>query len=202
MTTRIGVIADIHADLGAVEAALAQLDAEGIELVVCCGDVVDGGDQPEKVIALLRERAIPTVAGNHDRWGLERHDAGDPEHEGDEQKLFLSPDTISWLAGLPPIWRATIEGARIAVVHGTPLSDSDSFWPTDSDEEVGQWLAVAQADVLVAGHSHAPMERRLPGGRLVANPGALWRGAGGLDGSVFGVLELPSLAWQVRRVDL
>ena len=59
MTFKLGIITDLHADLAALQAALARLDDLGVDLVVCCGDIVDGGDQPEEVIALLRERETP-----------------------------------------------------------------------------------------------------------------------------------------------
>ena len=59
MTTLLGIITDLDADLGALQAALGWLDALGVDQIVCAGDVVDGGDQPEQVIAPLREREIP-----------------------------------------------------------------------------------------------------------------------------------------------
>ena len=70
-------------------------------------------------LALLRERGIPTILGNHDRWALRRHGDGEPEHHGDARKLQLSAEAVAWLATLPKTWRRTIEGARVVVVHGT-----------------------------------------------------------------------------------
>ena len=218
MTFRLGIISDIHADLGALQQALDQFDHLRVDQVVCAGDVVDGGDQPEEVIALLRDRGIPTIRGNHDRWALLRHDDGEPEHDGDARKLFLSPAAATWLAGLPKTWCRTIEGVRVVVVHGTPLSDMDGIYPGETGSELESWLAVAEADVLVAGHTHIPLVRHVSGGKLVVNPGALWRAAGDaaqamvLDsdggparvaerpqGGGYGVLELPSKRWTVLR---
>lgn len=211
MSTRVGVIADLHADLTALRAALVQLDQAGADLVVCCGDIVDGADQPEQVIRLLQQRGIPTVLGNHDRWSTERHASGEPEHDGDAGSLHLSSGAVGWLAKLPATWCTTIDGVRICVCHGTPLSDSDCIWPDDRDEDVQQWLAVASAHVLVVGHTHVPMERRVPGGGLIVNPGSLWRGAeasaaapmpwtnlqadGRRQGGCYGILELPAMRW-------
>ena len=175
--------------------------------------------QPEEVIALLRERAIPTIRGNLDRWASARHDNGEPGHDGDARKLFLSPAAAAWLAGLPRTWRRTLEGVRVVVVHGTPLSDMDGIYPGETGSELESWLAVAEADVLVAGHTHIPPTRHVAGGRLVINPGALWReaeAAAGLktpwsgdddgtpaerpQGGCYGVLELPSKRWTVHRL--
>ena len=56
MTFLLGIINDLHADLGALQLALARLDELGVDQIVCAGDIVDGGDEPEQVIALRRER--------------------------------------------------------------------------------------------------------------------------------------------------
>ena len=219
MTTRLGVISDLHADLRALQQALVQFDHLGADMVVCAGDVIDGGDQPEEVIDLLRERDIPTVMGNHDRWALARHDNGEPEHDGDARPLYMSADAINWLASLPKVWRKTIECVRAVVVHGTPLSDMDGIYPGETGSELESWLAVAEADVLVVGHTHIPLLRHVSGGRLVVNPGALWRGAeaaaqamlldpgGGPSrpaerpqGGCCGLLELPATRWSLHRV--
>ena len=215
VTARIGVLADIHADAVALQAALDQLDKIGVDQILCAGDVVNGADEPEAVIALLQERGIPTVLGNHDRWSTERHARGEPEHDGDAGSLHLSSGAVGWLAKLPTSWFVTVEGVRICACHGSPLSDSDPIWPDDPDDELQQWLHVAQADVLVVGHSHIPFARRLPGG-LIVNPGALWRGAeaaaaaplswagrradGRIQGGAYGVLELPALQWTLHRI--
>ena len=219
MSVKLGVITDLHADLGALEAALARLDELGVDLVVCAGDIVDGGDEPDEVVALVRGRAIPCIRGNHDRWALLRHERGEPEHDGDDGKRFLKPDTVAWLAALPTRWDRTIEGVRVAVRHGTPLSDMDGVYPDAAGSQLESWLAVAEADVLVVGHTHIPLMKHVSGGKLVVNPGALWRGAeafqaamlvdpgGGpsrsaerAQGGCFGVLELPSTRWRQLRV--
>jgi putative phosphoesterase len=221
MAFRLGIVTDLHADLEALRAALDHFDKLGVAQVVCAGDVVDGGDQPEDVIALLRDRGIPTVQGNHDRWVLRRHDNGEPEHDGDARKLHLSPGAISWLAGLLKTWRKTIEGVRVVVVHGTPLSDMAGVYPETGSSELERTLERAEADVLVCGHTHVPLAKHVSGGRLVINAGALWRGAGAdpqamlLDpgggpsraseqpqGGTFGVLELPSKRWTLHKLSM
>ncbi len=215
MTFKLGIITDIHADLGALQAALQRMDDMGVDLILCAGDIVDGGAQPEQVIFLLRERLIPCISGNHDRWAVRRQKDGQPGHEGDAQKLMLKPETVDWLAKLPAKWSRTIEGVRVVVVHGSPRSDMDGMYPDATDADLESWLRQAEADVLIAGHTHVPLMLHAPGGKLVVNPGALWRGAerseavmmlvdpsGGpskdaerAQGGCFGVLELPSKRW-------
>ena len=219
MSFKLGVITDVHADLGALQAALGELDDLGVDQIVCAGDIVDGGDQPEQVIALLREREIPCIKGNHDRWAVMRHDNGEPEHEGDGRKLKLRSETVAWLSALPTRWDSTIEGVRVAVRHGTPKSDMDGIYPDAAGSELSRWCEQAEADVLIAGHTHIPIVKHVAGGKLVVNPGALWRGAEAFEaamlldpaggharpaeraqGGCCGVLELPSTRWTQYRL--
>ena len=146
-----------------------------------------------------------------------RHDRGEPEHDGDVRKLSLKGETVAWLAGLPTRWDATIEGVRVAVRHGTPKSDMEGIYPDATGSDLSRWCEQAEADVLVVGHTHIPVKLHVTGGKLVVNPGALWRGAeaseatmvvdpaGGpagpaerAQGGCFGVLELPSMGWTQR----
>lgn len=211
MGIKLGVITDLHADLGALRDALQEFDRLGVDRIVCAGDIVDGGDQPTAVIALLREWQIPCVRGNHDRWAMMRHDTGEPEHDGHARRLFLSPADVAWLAALPKRWDATIEGVRIAVRHGTPGSDMEPIYPDAAGSDLDRYLRQAEADVLIVGHTHIPVERPVSGGRLVVNPGALWRGAeafqaaapeggGQVQGGCYGVLECPSKRWTQHRL--
>ncbi len=66
---RIGIIADVHANLAALDAVLAALAAEPADRIVCLGDVAVG-PQPREVVARLRELNGPIVMGNADAWLL------------------------------------------------------------------------------------------------------------------------------------
>jgi predicted phosphodiesterase len=219
---RLALLADVHADVDALEAALSRIDGLGCDTVVCAGDLVDYGPYPEETITLLRERRIQCICGNHDRWALEDPGAapgsGRRRFGGDE----LSASARAFLAALPTGWDAILAGVRVAVRHGSPRSDMDGFPASSSTAELAAiWLDLARADVLVVGHTHRPFSVRAAGGGLVVNPGALLRGAAlapALDffavgsslypaaarvageGGTFGVLELPALDFRVLRV--
>ena len=68
---RLAVITDIHGNVAALEAALDDIAARGIADILCLGDCASGMMWPGETTALLMQRAIPTVRGNHDRWLLE-----------------------------------------------------------------------------------------------------------------------------------
>jgi hypothetical protein len=101
MLERVAVITDVHANLPALEAALARIDTLGVEAIYCGGDLVGNGPHPNEVCALIEDRGIPTIYGNYDyaiARGLE--DCGcayrDPHERENEASwnLDLQPDRM------------------------------------------------------------------------------------------------------------
>jgi predicted phosphodiesterase len=188
---------------------------------VCTGDFVGDGLFPEETIALVRERKIVCVRGNHDRWAVgdgtpEDPDAGDRPH--DASGWGLSRDASRFLWSLPRVWRKTIDGVRVVMVHGSIRDEMNGVLPdVITGQQLRQRLDAAEADVLIVGHVHEPFEFKV-GRRIVANPGALLRRAPGEPstikvfdtrrddfveaarslGGTFGILELPSGRLTVR----
>jgi len=209
----LAVIADVHADIHALRDALSQAERLGCTVIVCAGDLVGYGLFPMHVINLLRERKIPCVRGNHDRW------AEDPNMAGSSSGL-LSDDAMAFLAGLPRVWNKVIDGVRVAMCHGTPKSDMDSVVPGMATAgDVRRWLTAVGADVMIVGHSHASFVLSDIGGGLIVNPGALLRDRAGGDApaaaifdpqkgtfvqaqaarrGTFGIFELPSKRFTVH----
>lgn len=223
---KLAIISDVHGDVHALSDALAQIDRLGCEVTICAGDVLDYGSFPEETIALLRERRIPTIRGNHDRWAIGRGRADQPDDVDldlftDASGWDLSRESLVFLAELPLTWRATIGGVRVAVAHARPGSDIEGILPVEATPEfVDQLLQEAQADVLLVGHTHVPLVAIGRSGGLLANPGALLRDpASSLDwddeavdpetgqiirapapgGGTFGVLVLPAKRFTVHR---
>ncbi len=225
--TRIAFISDVHADVHALRDALLQIDRLNCDLIVCAGDLVDWGLFPEETIALLRERRIPCLRGNHDRWAIGRGDANNPDNESsadlyDANGWDLSAEAMTFLAGLPITWNATVEGVRVAVHHARPGSDLEGIYP-DALTHSGlcEWLDEAAADVLVVGHTHLAFCIEASGRGVVLNPGALLRDpaeptndawlldpvtgkfnpAPAPGGGTFGVLELPGKTFRVYAAE-
>ena len=208
--TRLAIITDVHADVHALRDALAQIERLGCSEIVCAGDILDWGLFPEETIRVLRERRIPTIQGNHDRWAVS---------EGrDASGWDLTPGAVTFLESLPASWTRTIDDVRVAVWHARVRSDMKGIYPDASSTELASQLDRAEADVLVVGHTHVPFARFV-GRRLVCNPGALLRDPaqpmeGGMlldpasgkfvpapapGGGTFGILELPTLRFTVHR---
>ena len=92
---RVAIFSDVHANLPALEAVLAEIDAAGIEAVYCGGDLVGYGPRPNEVCALIEQRAIPTIYGNYDHAiARENHDCGCAyitQHDRD-----LGQESVEW----------------------------------------------------------------------------------------------------------
>jgi len=189
MTVRIGLVSDIHGDVHALTDAIRHAEALGCTRFLCAGDLVDYGYFPDETIALLRERAIPTVRGNHDRWAV----SGSPRFGFDPD---ISDSSRQWLAGLPAHLHMKVGATRLLVHHGSPRGDMAGIVPADVErwelDEFfgGSEMSADAADILIVGHTHCAMELRYVSdgrNRLVVNPGALLgEGARG----TFGVLTM------------
>jgi len=119
---RIAVIADIHGNLGALEAVLADIKKRSPDLTVNLGDLVSGPLQPRETADRLMDLSIPTIRGNHERQllTLAPTDMGDSDRHALEKLL---PDHLAWLESFP----ATLAiGGDVYLCHGTPASDVDA----------------------------------------------------------------------------
>jgi predicted phosphodiesterase len=138
---RIALISDVHANLHALHAVLDAIDAEKVDQILCCGDVVGYGPRPRECVRLLRERGIPTVMGNHDFYTVQACQVPGflPEGPKTRENMVwagirhaaesLEEEDVAWLAALPPALE--LPGALIA--HAA-LHDFEE-WPYLVDEE-------------------------------------------------------------------
>lgn len=153
--TRFGLVADVHANLQALEAVLAHFDAEGVDEIWCLGDVVGYGGDPAACVELVRERCAGTVRGNHDAAAVDRRlrDGFNPHARAaiELQAELLDAETLAWLSGLPPL----IELDDVVLLHGS-VSDPEGF-----PYVMGAWDADRELRALAArwgfyGHTHVP----------------------------------------------
>jgi predicted phosphodiesterase len=163
------VLYDIHGNLPALEAVLADAEAAGAADFVLGGDYALLGGFPSEAVARLRELDATWVRGNTDRW-LE--DASDvPRSELNERSLAYCREALGEvaheLATLPAT--APVEGALVC--HASPRSDMRSFMPTPAETDA-ELLADDDPDLIVFGHTH--LQFRRPSGRhTLVNPGSV-----------------------------
>jgi predicted phosphodiesterase len=161
---------DVHANLPALRAVLADARAAGADRFVLGGDYAFAGARPVETVAILDELDAERVRGNGERWTNAPEQA--PDDEFVQRALSwcrreLEEETVARLAGLPE--HVELDGALFC--HGSPRSDVQTFLPapTPADAEL---LAGAGAEVIVFGHSHLQFTRET-GGRLFVNPGSV-----------------------------
>jgi predicted phosphodiesterase len=152
-----GVIADIHGNREALDAALAALERRGVRHLACLGDVVGYNADPDECVELLRERRAVCIAGNHDLIGLGRLDfrrcSNKAEYSLKRTRRALAPASAAWLAG-PPANHMLEDG--VVLVHGG-VRDVQQYMV--SPAQIGQNAALLRDDFPRAklcffGHSH------------------------------------------------
>jgi len=174
---KIAAISDIHGNLGALDAVLADIARRGVDLVVNLGDIVSGALQPCETAERLMALALPTIRGNHERQVLE----DDSSHMGASDRLAYStlrPEQKQWLASLPASLRLA---GDVLLVHGTPDSDITYFLETVTQSgcsragkrQVTALAGDTDAALILCGHTHVPRTMQLDDGRLIVNPGSV-----------------------------
>jgi len=176
---RLAVISDIHGNLMALEAVLADIGARGVDATINLGDCVAGPLWPRETFELLADLQVPTVRGNHDRWILDRPAAQMPP-AGLFARAALNEAQRAALHGLPATLQFTPE---IFAVHGTPSDDCAYLLEEPSDDGrlsparrhvLAERLGAAAASaVVLCGHSHRQALVMGPGGGLILNPGSV-----------------------------
>ena len=168
---RVAVLSDVHANLHALEAVLAEVEAGAFDELWCLGDVVGYGPRPNECAALLRERTTICLAGNHDLAVLGKTPLSAFADDAGVAALWtqraMNDDTRTFLDGLEP--RATTAGAEL--FHGGPR---DPVWDYVLSEAAARHsFAATVAPLVLVGHSHVALElssdgRDLDGGKAVA----------------------------------
>ncbi len=186
---RIAVLCDIHGNLPALQAALAEVERAGVDLLVFGGDVA-AGPMPVETIEVLAGYGgrARFVRGNADRFMVEIFDG---EHEAGEAMDVWSANLLSrahrdFLSSFEPAVEVNVDGLGLVLCcHASPASDEEPIiTPATPDGVIAKTLAAVEASLVVAGHTHMQFDRRVAGRRMVNagsigmpyadEPGAYW----------------------------
>lgn len=168
MTTRIGLVSDVHSTPGVLREALQRLQDAGVDEIICAGDIAGYYDTVVPTVELLIASDCRAVIGNHDQKFL-----ATPAQAGEER-------VREWLAALPPTLSLACEGMELLVVHAEPpAAQTGGLRLLDADgepraERLADWrerLADFEHDVLIVGHTHQVYALEI-GDTLVVNPGS------------------------------
>jgi predicted phosphodiesterase len=180
VTARLAILADIHANIWALEAVLKHAKSLGIEQFVNLGDSLYGPLKPHATYErLMQENVLISIQGNQDRLIF----------EASERDLAFIPtlsyvirdlgeEPIHWLSTLP---RTAVLGDDIFLCHGTPGSDTlylledvmDGLPEVRSEAAIRELLQGVRQPVVLCAHTHIPRVVELASGQLVVNPGSI-----------------------------
>lgn len=191
---RYALVSDIHANLPALEAVLADIDARrDIDAVYHVGDLVGYAPWPNEVVALIRSRAIGGVAGNYDSTTAADYKHCGCRYEDPRQEELahlsytwtrehVSVETKRFLGALPfridlrPLG-GHVAGPRLILVHGNPVLNT-VYWTEDRPDpfclQMAEMLGAKAGDVVAFGHTHKPWQRSI-GGIHFVNAGSVGR---------------------------
>lgn len=174
---RAAILTDIHGNLPALEAVIADAEAQGCTTFANLGDSLSGPLWPVETADLLMARGWPTIAGNHERQllTLDRARMGASDAFTRDR---LAARHLAWLAGLPPTLSLSPD---VLLCHGTPVSDLEHFLHTveesgvreANDTEIRERAGDRREALILCGHTHLPRLAMLADGRIIANPGSV-----------------------------
>jgi putative phosphoesterase len=189
---RVAAIYDIHGNLPALEAVLAEIAREAVDLILVGGDVLPG-PMARETIDRLRALDVPAryIHGNGDRVVLAQR-AGQPIDEVPQQfrdmvrwtAEQLRPEDERWIATWPLTTQVTVPWiGEVLFCHATPRNDREIFTRQTPDERLLPVFAGVTAALVVCGHTHMQHDRTLRSTRIVnagsvgmpfGDPGAYW----------------------------
>ena len=190
---RYALISDIHANLPALDAVLADIARAGVDTIYHAGDLVGYSSAPNEVVARLRERGIAGVAGNYDSTvATDYKHCGCRSETPRQEELAhvsyeftrhaVSAETKRYLAALPfsldlrPLG-GHLAGPRLVIVHGTPTLNT-VYWTEDRPDDfclkMAATVGLRRGDVIAFGHTHKSWHREIEGIHFV-NTGSVGR---------------------------
>ncbi len=208
---KIALIADIHANLQALESVLKHAKEQGAVEIWNAGDIVGYGAFPDEVAKILKKEASKSIIGNYDQKVLrvsKKIDEWKKTKPEDKWKAFswaykqLSGESKNYLRSLPAEIRIKVLGSNVLIVHGSPLSVKEHLSPETPPARLRALAKAAKADVIICGHSHVPFVLELDGVYFV-NPGSVGRPDDGDPRASYAIMKIKARGVQVThyRVD-
>lgn len=177
---RVGALGDVHTESRLLERALTHLRDQGVDALVCTGDIPDGPEGArgtERACELLQQAGVLTVSGNHERWMNEGEMRELPDAVMQDE---LGPAALEYLHALPPVLELSTPQGRLLLCHGVGYDDMAKVGRYDRGQALAlnqplqELLAEKRYRYVINGHSHQSMVRNL-GPVSIINAGTLLR---------------------------
>jgi len=176
---RVAVLADIHGNIPALEAVIADIERQSVDEVLVGGDLVGRGPQGSAVIDRIRRLGWPSVRGNHEDYLLEFRKGEVPSEwlSSDEwsgprwMAAELASEDLEYIANFP--MTMTSSGLpQLRLVHGSPFSNNEGIGPWTTEDQFESYLEAVDESILVSCHTHRPLHRVF-GERQIVNVGSV-----------------------------
>ena len=187
---KLGIVSDLHCN---AEGLMRAIDLMGpIDRLLCLGDSIYEYRFSNEVVALLRAHDAQTIIGNHEEVFFGRH--GERARSAD----WIDADHLAWLGSRPHRMELTLGGKRVLMVHSTPWEPRGAYvLPTSAELER---FGTADADIVLYGHTHQQVVRRVAGA-LVVNPGSAGDARDARNGRQLSCAVLDVESEDVRMID-
>lgn len=176
---KIAVFSDVHANLPALQAVIADIQKQQPDEIYCLGDLVNFAPWPNEVIKLIRDQNIPTLCGNHDlAIGLGHNEFPFSWHSPEEHQAglkaieytnaILTDENRNYLQALPKFIRPDIRpvsDAHLLLTHGSPRSVGEYVFEDFAEDVLLKIMDDYVTDILVMGHTHRPYHRQFLEGK-------------------------------------
>ena len=185
---KIAVISDIHGNMEAIEAVMADIESKECDKLFVLGDYAMAGPEPSDAVRFFMNKSndpnVTMIQGNTDLmvsdFSLERYNilkAKAPvmaEALQDDTKLLSAQEKI-FLKTLPIQKEVYVDGIKILLVHGSPRKNNEDILPDTPMSEVEEMLKGVDADIVLCGHTHIPCGFQTSKKQTVVNAGSIGR---------------------------
>jgi putative phosphoesterase len=207
---KVALIGDVHANLPALETVLVDAREAGVQDKWHVGDFVGYGAFPDEVVSRLRREDVKSIVGNYDLKVLKfkkKQEKWQKSKRPEKWLAFkwayenLSKESRKYLRSLPREMRMEVAGKHILLTHGSPASNEEHLTPDTSDQRLLELAQMADADVIVCGHSHQPFTRRVDDIWFI-NTGSVGRPDDGDPRAAYAILHVGPGQFEVRHYRL
>ena len=198
---KIAVMADIHANLNALEAVLQDAERRGITVFLNAGDIIGFGAFPNEVIQTLYSKNALSVIGNFDLEVLDKNirGKGPKKFALEYARKTLTKAYETYLRTLPSKLELEIAHKKLLMIHGTPDSVDEHLYHDTPEERFQEVAKTAGADLIVFGHSHEQFTKKADGA-LFINPGSVGRPGDGNPQAAYAAITASPFSVELVRV--
>jgi len=199
---KIGFVSDIHSNAHAFKEVLKNIKELSVDEIWCCGDIVGYSAFPNECLKVVRENRIQSVLGNHD-WATIRGDTSWFNEYGvagiEHNRKHIDSDNMKFLQELPDNRSFVRDDVSFYMAHGSPRDNVFEYvFPWSSDVLFKTFAEMIDADIVVLGHTHIPMEKKVSG-KIFLNPGSVGQPRDGIPEASFVVFDTENRVYRWHR---